>query len=280
MKLTFGNYEAWQWFNEQFPCFVGIHPALQQLRDKIFVGKFAVRPHPADHIIFGLGRVCVEDFEQILNLCGNGFGIGALQMVRSLYERQITAAFISKYPDEVDAFTDYDTIHTRKLVEQFKTVYKNDPEILNGIVSQEEQARIEDQFKAVKKRFMKTKCEACDTKELMFSWHALDVGAMAGKGQQPALKDFYPYTYFLPLLMSHSTFKSVDARVVFRDDGSWSFESEGQRREIKKALVFAHHLLIHVFDLQNKHFKLGLDEDIARCEKDYLECWAPNKSTA
>src|SRR5713226_6102082 len=185
MRLGFGNYDAWQSFNEQFPCFVRIHPALQELRDKVFVGQFEVRHH-ADHIIFGLGRVCVEDFEQILNLCGNGFGIGALQMVRSLYERQITAAFISKYPEEVDAFTDYDAIHTRKLVEQFRTVYKNEPAILNSIVSEEDQASIEERYKEVKKRFMKIKCEECQSEELMFSWHRLDVGAMAGKGEQPA----------------------------------------------------------------------------------------------
>lgn len=109
MKLGFGNYRAWKWFNEQFPCFVEKHAALEALRDKIFVGKFQPTHH-ADYIIFGLGRVCVEDFEQILNLCGNGFGIGAMQMVRGMYERQVTAAFISRYPDEVDKFTAYSVV--------------------------------------------------------------------------------------------------------------------------------------------------------------------------
>ncbi len=275
--MEFGNYDNWQWFNEQFPCFVKIHPALQALRDRLFVGKFEARHH-ADYIIFGLGRVCVEDFEQIVNLCGNGFGIGAMQMLRSMYERQVTAAFISKYPDEVDAFTGYDAIHTRKLVEQFKEVYKNEPAILSSIVSEEEQAKIEEQYEAVKGRFMKTKCKKCKTQELMFSWHKLDAGAMAGKGHQPALKDLYPYSYFLPLLMAHSTFKSVEARVVFKEDGSFSFESDGQRKAIKKGLVFGHHLLLHVFDLQNKHFNLGIDNDLEKCERDYLECWAPNEA--
>src|SRR5713226_2943072 len=154
MRLGFGNYDAWQSFNEQFPCFVRIHPALQELRDKVFVGQFEVRHH-ADHIVFGLGRVCVEDFEQILSLCGNGFGIGAMQMLRSMYERQVTAAFISKYPDEVDAFASYDYVHTRKLVEQLKEVYKDEPEILNGIIPEDERDKIEENFQAVKKDFMR-----------------------------------------------------------------------------------------------------------------------------
>lgn len=273
MQLGFANYEDWERFNANFPCFVDKHPVLEALRNKMFVRK--INPtHQADYMIYGLGRVCVEDFEQILNLCGNGFGIGAMQLLRSMYERQVTAAFISKYPDEWEAFAMYDAIHTRKLVQQFKKLYEDRPDILNSIVSEEEQAKIEEQYHQVKGRFMKTKCKKCETQELMFSWHKLDIGSMAGSGRQPALKDLFPYCYFLPLLMSHSTFKSVEARVVFKEGGSFSFESDGQRNEVKKALVFGHHLLLHVFDLQNDHFKLGLDEDIKKSEKDYLECWS------
>lgn len=276
MKLGFGNRQAWGWFNEQFPCFVEKHATLEALRDKIFVGKFQPTHH-ADYIIFGLGRVCVEDFEQILNLCGNGFGIGAMQMVRGMYERQVTAAFISQYPDEVDKFTAYDAVHMNKTVNQLKEVYSADPDILNRIVSEEERAKIAENYNAIKDNFMRVKCPECETTEPMFSWHKYDIPTMALKGQQPALKDFMYYQYFRPLLFAHSTFKSVEARVVFRDDGSFSFESDGQRNHIKEALVYGHHLLLHVFDLQNKHFKLGLDKDLEKCEADYLECWAPNE---
>jgi hypothetical protein len=272
MKLAFGNREAWRWFNEQFSCFVQVHSRLEAMRDKVFVRP--VNPnHWVDYLIFGLGRVCAEDFEQILNLCGNGFGIGALQMLRSMYERQVTAAYLSNHPDEADAFVEYDYIHTRKLVSQFKQVYKNEPEILNGIVSEEEQAEIENNYTKFRPKFQKTKCETCQTTEDMFSWTKLDLPSMALKSEQPALKDMYPYSYFMPLLMGHSTFKSVEARVVFREDGSFSFESEGQQKAIKRALVLGHHLFLHVLDLQNKRFKLGLDKALTKCEKDYLECW-------
>ena len=107
----------------------------------------------------------------------------------------------------------------------------------------------------------------------MLSWHKYDVPTMASNGHQPALKDFIYYQYFRPLLFAHSTFKSVEARVAFKEDGSFSFESDGQRQYIKEALIYGHHLLLHVFDLQNDHFRLGLDDEIKQCEKDYLECW-------
>ena len=274
MKLAFGNPEGWHWFNEQFPVFVEKIATLQALRDQMFTGKFQPTHH-ADYIIFGLGRACVEDFEQILNLCGNGFGIGAMQMVRGMYERQVTAAFLSKHPNEVDRFTAYNAVHMNKTVNQLKQVYVNEPDILNRIISEEERAKVADNYNAIKKDFLKIKCEKCGGMEPMFSWHKYDIPTMALKGEQPALKDFMYFQYFRPLLFAHSTFKSVEARVVFKDDGSFSFESEGQRKYIKEALVYGHHLLLHVFDLQNKHFKLGLDQDIENCEKDYLDCWAP-----
>jgi hypothetical protein len=194
-------------------------------------------------------------------------------MLRSMYERQVTAAYLSNHLGEADAFVEYDYIHTRKLVSQFKQVYKDEPDILNGIVSEQDQVEIEDNYTKVKPKFQKAKCEKCKTTEDMFSWSKLDLASMAHKGRQPSLKDLYPYSYFMPLLMGHSTFKSVEARVVFKEDGSFSFESEGQRKAIKRALVLGHHLFLHVLDLQNKHFNLALDEDLNRCERDYLKCW-------
>lgn len=37
------------------------------------------------------------------------------------------------------------------------------------------------------------------------------------------------------------------------------------------------YVLLNVFDLQNKHFHLGLDEEVEQCNREYLECWAPEK---
>jgi hypothetical protein len=194
-------------------------------------------------------------------------------MLRSMYERQVTAAYLSAHMEQTHAFVEYDYIHTRKLVSQFKQVYKDAPDILNGIVSEQDQAEIEDNYEKIRPKFQKTKCRKCKTTEDMFSWNKLDLASMAQEGRQPSLKDLYPYSYFMPLLMGHSTFKSVDARVVFKNDGTYSFESEGQQKAIKRALVLSHHLFLHVLDLQNKHFKLGLDGVLSDCEKDYLKCW-------
>ena len=82
--MGFGSQEEWERFNRNFPIFVKKYNAIEVLRDKTFQRTdIGDRLH---RVIFGLGRVCAEDFQQALILCGNGFGIGALQMVRGMYE--------------------------------------------------------------------------------------------------------------------------------------------------------------------------------------------------
>ena len=271
--MGFGNREEWVRFNLNFPVFVEKHAALEALRDKMFVRKIHPK-HPADHIIYGLGRVCVEDFEQILNLCGNGFGIGGMQILRGMYERQVTAAYLSKYPQEVVNFVDYHHVHAHKALNHLRDVYRGDNDALNGVVSEADRDRIEKYFDAVKQKFTEVTCGTCRKTRTMFSWSTHHTGVLAGKAGL-GLDKLYYYLYYRPTLLSHSTFTSVDARVVFKEDDSFSFESDGQRAYVREALLSAHNLLLNVFDVQNKHFNLGLDTDVQGCLRDYLECWSP-----
>jgi hypothetical protein len=73
MMMGFGNREAWIWFNYKFPAFVKNHHRLEALRDKMFVRQ-VIPKHPADYIIYGLGRVCIEDFDKRLIFVGMVLG--------------------------------------------------------------------------------------------------------------------------------------------------------------------------------------------------------------
>ena len=118
MAMGFGNPAEWDRFNAQFPEFAARYDRLQAVIERVFVrGGMGDK---ADRIIFGLGRVCFEDFQQALILCGNGFGIGALQLLRGMYEREVTAAYLSKHQHDVDNFIDYHVVHTRKALNHLK----------------------------------------------------------------------------------------------------------------------------------------------------------------
>src|ERR1051326_6175241 len=46
-----------------------------------------------DMFVFPYGRVCVEDFFEVLLLCGNGYGYGAEKLIRGLYKRALNTNF-------------------------------------------------------------------------------------------------------------------------------------------------------------------------------------------
>jgi hypothetical protein len=273
LMMGFGNRQAWRWFNEQFPEFVRRHANLESLRDKMFIRR-VVPTHHADYIVYGLGRVCIEDFEQALNLCGNGFGIGAMQILRGMYERHVSAAYLAANRDDVNDFVDYHHVQQRKALTHLREAYRGDQGIFRRLVSEEEERTIEESYEALPAKF-KNRCEECGKPQMM-SWTPHSTAALARKGGQN-LEKLYYHEYFRPTLFTHSTFTSVVARVVDKPGGSFAFESEGQQKHIREALIGAHSLLLNVFDLQNKHFQLGLDAEVERCNREYLECWAPEE---
>lgn len=104
---------------------------------------------PADRVGFYLGRICVEDFREIFLLAGNGHGIGALKILRGVYERAVTAPYILANPDEADAFLEYDKVHKHKAYMHARKLGEHGPRLTPETIK-----RIEDEFEAVKPMFL------------------------------------------------------------------------------------------------------------------------------
>lgn len=49
----------------------------------------------------------MEDFNEVLLLCGNGYGIGAEKLIRGMYERAVTLVYLHQHPEYADDFLDY-----------------------------------------------------------------------------------------------------------------------------------------------------------------------------
>ena len=118
--------------------------SLYAAAERIFL-RTLVSDKPADRIGFDLGRICVEEFSEILLLAGNGHGIGALKILRGMYERAVTSAYIIANPDQADAFLDYDKVNKRTAYMHAKKLGPYGPNL-----SAETIKRIEDEFEAVK----------------------------------------------------------------------------------------------------------------------------------
>lgn len=267
--MTIGNLKEQERFRKNYPVFLQHYAALEATADQFFERDLE-NASKADMVIFGLGFSCAEDFQQASILCVNGFGIGALQIVRGMYERQVTAAYLSKYPDEVRDFMDFHYVHRRKGMIHLTEMYGK--ERTKRIIPPKEQDEIEASFQSVKGRFTETICDTCQTTRPMFSWSKHHIGILAKKGDQDLDKSYY-LNYYRPTLVSHGTFSSLLSRLVKDPDGTLTFAVNGQQNRITEALPSAHTLLLNVFDLQNKHFKLGLEDEINKRFDEFQECW-------
>jgi hypothetical protein len=71
---------------------------------------------PIDKFVLMFGRVCVEDFFEILLCCGNGNGQAAQKLLRGLYERAVTLRYLREHPEEIEDFLDFYHVTQRKLM--------------------------------------------------------------------------------------------------------------------------------------------------------------------
>src|SRR5215472_12444452 len=104
-----GVTEEWADFQKRNPIFVEYLPRFLDLVTELL--SIPVTPDPAHPNAVGvvhlLARTCLEELHEIVLLAGNGFGIGALKQVRSLYERTVAAVFIAGNPDQASRFMDF-----------------------------------------------------------------------------------------------------------------------------------------------------------------------------
>jgi hypothetical protein len=111
MKDIFGFPDEWAKFQERFPTFLEAFDALAETMNKVQVRTFTSQS-PADETVFFLTSLVFEDFTEVWLMAGNGLGTGALKALRGMYERAVTAAYISQYPDEAKSFWKYWPIPT------------------------------------------------------------------------------------------------------------------------------------------------------------------------
>jgi hypothetical protein len=103
-----------------------------------------------------LGRICVEDFNEILLLAGNGYGIGAQKILRGMYERAVTSADILANPDTAAPFLDYHKVHAYRAYNHAMKLGEFAPKF-----TAEGAKKISGSYDAVKGQFAETLCDTC-----------------------------------------------------------------------------------------------------------------------
>jgi hypothetical protein len=215
---------------------------LSVIADKILGGKRTVET-VADRVVFSLGCLCWEDFKETMVLCGNGFGIGAAKVLRSLYEHAVTGQYISKHPEEAEAFELYAHVQEHKMLGHADKILD-----FAVLFTGERRAGIERAYDEVKGNYAKT------------SWsrkNLLDMAKETGEG----LEHLYLQCYFEPTVHSHATPLAFMSRLAV-ESGDTVFVTSPQREHATAAMYLAHAVLLLALRTQNEYFKLGLDTEL------------------
>jgi hypothetical protein len=266
-QLIFGYPEEWADFRIRHALFLQRFPHISDVIHEAFT-RVIEEPEPIERFVMLYGRLCVEDFFEIMSCCGNGYGFAALKLLRGLYERAVTLDYLNDHPDELDAFVDYGHVSDHKLFRSVTEVFG--PSALSAEL-QDVQEEVERNYERVKESYMVADCVKCGTKRLNISWTKLTFPAMAR--QTRILGKLIQSAYYIPMRHTHSTIASLSERLEF-NNGATGFNPDAQRPQADNALHEAHTIVLEVLQIQQKRFKIeGFDLLYDKCVEDWKEIY-------
>jgi hypothetical protein len=264
-------------FNERHTLFVERFANIKAALDTAFT-RTVQSLNLVDPVIFYLGRLCIEDFNEILVLCANGYGYGASKLIRGMFERAVTGLFLHFHPDEVQAFLDFYWVSQRKEMNNLKESFGP------TAISEEASKEIEEHYRKVVSQFEITACAKCKTKRINHTWSKFDLVAMTKDVQTQskiAMQKFVFEAYLRPLRYAHSTIAALLSRLEQKDADTVFFDHQFQRLEADAALKTAHRLIILTLMLQAIHFKTDtLDEHWQKLVSDFAQVWGITEDSA
>ena len=119
MKMIWEKLDAIhraEFLAEQFPRFITAFGPLHEAIVKVFACNLTEDASRVDIVVYGLGRLCLEDFAEILFLAEHDYGYAAIKLLRGLYERVVVNETIVENPEvEAARFFDYFPVDDRGL---------------------------------------------------------------------------------------------------------------------------------------------------------------------
>jgi hypothetical protein len=264
-KQTFGYPDQWEAFEKRNAKFIEHFPTLKRALDMAFIREFTTTT-PADRAIHFLGRLCIEDFMELLCLAANGYGIGAMKLLRGLYERVVTAAYLAKNPDEADLFLDFRFVSRHKALQAY---------VQGGTPRQEwidAAEKAKKAYEAIKSKYEVDDCKKCGTKRINHTWSKLDFVSMA---KTTDLGRLLAHGYYEPLNHAHGTAEAVMLRLKLSPSEQILFESGAQPNDADRALMVAHAVLVEMIGVTARYFQMPeLEKLYDECAHEHVEVWS------
>ena len=263
MTFEFGDTEESNAFFDRNPSFVPFFEKLMATANKCFGRRATFKNHLED-VIFSQGHTCRDDYTELVFLAVNGYANGAAKILRGLYERTVTLAYIGDSDEKARRFHRYSGIQAHRSMEAALKLFTE--EEFEKVAGAGSIAQMRGWYQQVKPEFQTTLCKKCGTTRTQSSWD-IDFASMVQKVGQP-YRMYFLNGYAMPTLQIHATMASgFDGSD--RDDAA---SIQNRRRECDITLYTATCLLILVMRMQSKIFSLGLDAELDACEKE-MEPW-------
>jgi len=268
MTFEFGETEQANAFFERNPKFYPAFERLVRLVNRCFGRTISPRDR-AEDVCFDLGYTCRADYMEILFLAVNGLGTAASKLLRGLYERAVTLAYIVKHPGKAERFVRYAAIQEFKALNAALNVVTE--EEFDKAIRRTNAAQIRKLRDQVKPEFEVTLCHECGHKGTAFSWD-IDLAAMVHDVGYPYDKH-YLGCYTIPNFSVHATLASVSHEP---DPDVWLKRNQ---KEAEFALLSATAMLIQAIKCQNTLFAMHLDDEIDTCEKEVMDAFGTCSET-
>ncbi len=221
----------------------------------------------ADRLVFYLGRTAADDFGELLILSVNGYGIGALKILRGMYERIVTAAYIAKNPSEARVFVEDDAIKKWKLWREYVTVMPK----LKTRYAEEQVRELEERCNRIRAKRKEDICAKCGQPKTQEAWTRVTMPEMA-KRAHSGLSDIYGSCYLEPTFHLHPTAYGLGTRLRQTEEGGYTFNATTEM-EAHRAVVLGHNLILRLLGLQNEYFALGLEAEIQERIDTFSKVW-------
>jgi hypothetical protein len=251
MDFDFGETPESNRFFDRQPTF---YPIFERL---VRVCNICFGPRPAtslpNDIYLRLGVTCRTEFLEVLFLAANGHSIGAMKLLRGLYERAVTLAYLLKYPAKVKRFVEYAAINEYKLVQAALRIVSHAQ--LDEALHNTPIAEIKGRYEQYKGQFLRPNGKVASSWDIDFASQVRDVGS--------PFEEYYLSAYLMPTHHLHATLTSVMQPA----------ERQPAHVQADLSLLMAHALLLKVMELHNRQFLLAIDSEIADCATDFIALW-------
>lgn len=259
MEFEFGHTTQSDQFFRDHARYLPVFEHLPNISNTVFGRSYAPKSRVED-IGFNLGHTCREDYLEIVFLSVHGHLNAATKLLRTLYERALSLAYMISEPPKAERFVRYAAIQEHRMMEAALRLVPEDT-FNQAMAPKTSAAKIRELYQSIKPEFETTLCKKCGTKRTQASWD-IDVSSMAQKVGEPFSRLFL-LGYTIPTLSIHATLASTF-------DGT---EEGDPSRKNHVTLIVATDIFVQVLRSQNTLFSLGIDAELESCMEEFRGVW-------